>query len=243
VRVAYQPALETLSILDSEGRVAWYWARDPRAQATWDQGCPIRPILFWWLSEQGYLQVHGAAVGTSAGGVLVAGPPGSGKSTVALACLGSRLLYGGDDYVAVKADPSPRVASLYCSGKLDAGHMTERLPHLVPRLANPEQPVGEKGVLYVHEHLSETIRGFPLKAVVVPRFRREHREPRIVEISRTAAFTALAPSTIFQLHTAGSGELSAMSKLLGHLPCYALDFGADLSAVPVALEELLSTLA
>jgi hypothetical protein len=242
VRVAYQPGLEMLSLLDSEDRRAWYWVRDTDIQATWDQGCPIRQILFWWLGEQGYLQVHGAAVGTPTAGVLVVGPPGSGKSTVALACLGSSLLYAGDDYVAVKVDSSPQVASLYCSAKLDADSMAQRLPQLLPLLANTDRLHAEKAVVYVHEHFPQsTARGFPLKAVVVPRLTSAGAEAKTVAISRAAAFTALAPSTLFQLHTAGGRELSALSDLLEHLPCYALDIGADLASVPAALEELISS--
>src|SRR3989440_7110403 len=139
LRGAYQPGLEALSILDSEAGVAWYWVANALEQPSWDQACPIRQILFWWLGSRGYLQVHGAAVGTPTAGVLVVGPAGSGKSTVALACLGSDLLYAGDDYVAVTLEPSPHVASLYSSGKLEPSHRHGLPPHLVPPLANRDR--------------------------------------------------------------------------------------------------------
>ena len=63
-----------------------------------------------------------AAVGQAAGGVLLVGAGGSGKSTCALSCLTSDLLYAGDDYVAVELRPEPRVLSLFCSGKLEPDH-------------------------------------------------------------------------------------------------------------------------
>ena len=243
LRGAYLPGLETLSLLDAEAGVAWYWVASAFEQPSWDRACPIRQILFWWLASRGYLQVHGAAVGTPAGGVLVVGPAGSGKSTVALASLGSELLYAGDDYVAVALDPSPRVASLYNSGKLEPAHVDELMPHLRPLLANADELDREKAVLYVQEHFpGQTTPGFPLGAVLVPALRPAQREPRIAETSRAAAFAALAPSTIFQLHTAGGGELATMSALLARLPCYSLEVGADLTAIPGKIADLLSML-
>lgn len=243
LRSAYQPGLETLSILDSESAEAWHWVADAFEQPYWDQASPIRQILFWWLGSRGYLQVHGGAVGTDTGGVLLVGKGGSGKSTVALSSLGSDLLYAGDDYVAVTLEPTPRVQSLYSSAKLEPPHVREFLPHLVPLLANGERLDEEKAVLYVHEHFpGHTTEGFPLRAVVVPRVTPGRREPRIVEASRAAALAALAPSTIFQLHTANQSALSEMSRLIERVPCYALELGSDVHAIPGAIAALLSTL-
>jgi len=243
LRAAYQPGLRSLSVLDVAAGSAWYWVADAAAQPSWDRACPIRQILHWWLRTRGYLQVHGAAVGAAAGGVLVVGPAGSGKSTVALSTLGSGLLYAGDDYVAVGVEPVPRVASLYNSGKVESAHLRELLPNLLPRLANAHELDTEKAVVYVRQHFPEqTTAGFPLRAVLVPTVRTAQREPRVVETSRAAAYAALAPSTIFQLHTAGGGELAQMSKLIKQVPCYTLEIGSDLSAIPDTISDLLSIL-
>ena len=243
LRSAYQPGLETLSILDSEASEAWHWVADAFEQPYWDQASPIRQILFWWLGSRGYLQVHGGAVGTRTGGVLLVGKGGSGKSTVALSSLDSGLLYAGDDYVAVTLDPRPRVQSLYSSAKLEPTHVRTFMPHLVPLLANGERLEDEKAVLYVHEHFPEqTTAGFPLRAVVVPRVTSTRRGSRIVEVSRAAALAALAPSTIFQLHTADQRALSEMSRLVGTVPCYALELGSDVHEIPGTIAALLSTL-
>jgi hypothetical protein len=240
LRGAYQPGLESLSVLDTQAGLAWYWVANGFDQPSWDQACPIRQILFWWLGSRGYLQVHGAAVGTPRAGVLVVGQAGSGKSSVALACLGSDLLYAGDDYVAVTLEPFPRVASLYSSGKLEPAHAHDLFPHLLPLLANPDRLDSDKAVVYVHEHFpDQTTSGFPLRAVLVPTIGKG-REPRILEASRAAAFAALGPSTIFQLHTAGAGELATISRLVARLPCYTVELGQDLSAIPGTILHLLS---
>ena len=243
LRGVYQPGLESLSILHSEAGVAWHWVADAFEQPYWDQACPIRQILFWWLRSRGYLQVHGASVGTPAGGVLLVGKGGSGKSTVALSTLGSNLLYAGDDYVAVAVGPSPHVQSLYSSGKLEPHHVHELLPHLLPLLSNAERLESEKAVIYVQEHFPhQTTSGFPLRAVLVPRVCAAQRESRIVEASRAAAFAALAPSTILQLHTADSEAFEAMAKLIGRVPCHGLELGSDVSAIPDVIGDFLAGL-
>ena len=243
LRGVYQPGLETLSVLDTETGVAWHWVADASERPSWDQACPIRQILSWWLRSRGQLQVHAAAVGMAGAGVLVVGRPGSGKSTVALSCLGSELLYAGDDYVAVTLEPSPRVASLYNSGKLDPPHLRSRFPHLLPLLANEDRLESEKAILYVERHFPEqTTRGFPIAAVLVTTVRAERRDPEIVPASLAGAFAALAPTTMFQLHTAGAEELSTLSSLIARVPCFALELGSDLRALPGKISDFLSTL-
>lgn len=243
LRAAYQPGLETLSVLDSTTGTAWHWVGDAFDQPYWDQACPIRQILFWWLGSRNYLQVHGAAVGTPAGGALVVGKAGSGKSTVALSSLNSELLYAADDYVAITLDPSPRVQSLYSSGKVEPDHVRTLLPQLVPLLANSDRLDAEKAVLYVQQHFPERVTsGFPLHAVLVPKVRATLRETRVVETSRAAAFAALAPSTMLQLHTAGRESFATMSRLVHRVPCFGLELGSDISGIPEAIADLLQQL-
>jgi hypothetical protein len=241
LRAAYLPGLESLSILDCDAGVAWHWVSDASNQPYWEKASPIRQILSWWLVSRGYLQVHGGAVGTVTGGVLLVGKGGSGKSTVALSSLGSPLLYAGDDYVAVRPDSAPRVASLYNSGKLEPEHVTGRLGHLRPVLANHDRLESEKAVIYVHEHFpAQTTSGFPLRAVLVPGVRTSQKETRVVEVSRAAAFAALAPSTMVQLHTAGADIFAALSHLIQQVSCYGLELGTDIRAIPATIGDFLA---
>jgi hypothetical protein len=243
LRAAYQPGLSTLSVYKADVGQAWHWVEDASAQPYWDKASPIRQILFWWLAGRGYLQVHGAAVGRADGGVLLVGRGGSGKSTTALSTLGTDMLYAGDDYVAVTTHPEPRVQSLYNTGKLDPHHLNSLLPEFLPLLSNAERLEVEKAVMYVQDHYPEqTTHGFPLRAVLVPKVCVGPRESRIVEATRASAFAALAPSTIFQLHTAGSEALSIMSQLVARVPCYGLELGSDISAIPRAIGSFLDEL-
>ncbi len=243
LRIGYQPRLETLTAFDSRTGIAWYWVGNALEQPSWDQGSPMRHLLFWWLVSRGLLPVHGAAVGKPSGGVLLIGKSGSGKSTTALANLGSELMYAGDDYVAVALEPTPWIHSLYCTGKLEPAGIRGLLPHLLPLVSNPGELHSEKGVIYLQEHFSEqTTAGFPLRAILVPRVSGARQEHRIVETPRGAAFAALAPNTMLELRTAGAEEFGSMSRLVKSVPCYSLELGSDVASIPRTISEFLDRL-
>jgi hypothetical protein len=174
--------------------------------------------------------------------VLLVGRPGSGKSTATLASMLGGLRYAGDDYVAIGFEPEPYVHSLYNSGKLDPDHVVQ-FPELLSVLSNPDKLKAEKAVIYVHDHFPRaTTAGFPLRAIVMPRVT-DRQTPRVVPAGRAAVLTALAPSTIIQLHTAGQDELRTMTRLVREVPTYMLELGAELPAIPGAISGLMSSLA
>jgi hypothetical protein len=65
---------------------------------------------------------------------------------------------------------------------------------------------------------------------------------RAVPASRAAALTALAPSTVFQLHTAGSEALQYMAQLVRRVPAYVLELGSDVPEIPGVILDLLDQL-
>lgn len=237
-----QPIPDILTALSAGAGAAWYWVRDGRRLPSWDHAAPFRHLLSWWLGRRGCQQVHGGAVGTASGGVLLVGRGGSGKSTATLATLlEPRLRYAGDDYVALEPGPQPWIHSLYCSGKLDPDQL-RRLPHLAPALANADRLDREKAIFYIDRAFpGRAISGFPLRAVVVPRVCPE-AGARVMPISRALALTALAPSTIFQLHPPQSTALRTMAELVAQVPAFVLEMGPEVSAVPAAIRDLLEEL-
>jgi hypothetical protein len=170
---------------------------------------------------------------------MLVGRGGSGKSTSALSCLDSNLLYAGDDYVAVEERPGdrPLVHSLFSSGKLEPGH-ARRLPHLpAPTLGDDSE---EKVVFYVHDHFPDrTCTQFPLRAVLAPRIT---GETRIVPMSPAAALRALAPSTLLQLHPPDPGAFAGMARLLAAVPAFAFELGPEIAGIPRAIERFLAEL-
>jgi hypothetical protein len=243
LRAVYQPGFGALSVLKTEqdprgSRRAFYWLHSADELPYWERATPIRQLLHWWLASYGIQQVHAAAVGSPAGGVLLVGNPGSGKSTSALASLDSPLLFSGDDYVAVGLQPEPYVYSLYSSGKIEPHHL-HRLPHVERAVANADRLETEKAVIYAHEHFSSrTTSGFPLRAILLPTIR-EQTQSSIRAAPSAAAFRALAPSTMIQLHTAGAEALTRMKELVACVPAFVLELGSDLPAIPRIIQEFL----
>lgn len=243
-RGSYMPASGALSVLDTEARHGWYWVEDPAEMPDWEAAASIRLLLHWWLPDHGAIEVHGGAVGTESGGVLVVGRGGSGKSTTCLASVGHpELRYVSDDYTAIRFQPEPWAYSLYSSGKLEPGH-AKRLPHLATAVANEDRlHLEEKAVFYVHEHFAGSIvPGFLLRAVLVPRIVPGRRETRVVKASPAAALSALAPSTVFQLHPPTPETFRTMARLLAAVPSFHLELGSDIDAIPQAILDLLADL-
>lgn len=241
VRGVFQPGMEALSVVDLGAGTAWYWVRDPSVLPYWEQAAPLRQILHWYMGTQGIQQVHSGAVGTPEGGVLLVGKGGSGKSTCSLTSLVSGLRYAGDDYVMVSIEPEPWIHSLFSSGKVEP-HNLERVPHLRPAVTNADRLEEEKAVVFVDQHFPDRpIDGFPLKAVVLPKIT-GGPVTRAVPTSAAAALAALAPSTVFQLHTAGREAFSFMAALVRRVPAFVLELGEDASAIPDAIGDLLRSL-
>lgn len=240
-KLAYQPGPNILSAFDVPAGRAWYWIADAEQLPYWDAAAPIRQLLHWWLESRGHQLVHGGAVGTRSGGVLLVGRGGSGKSTSALSAIDSELLYAGDDYVAVTLDPTPTVHSVYTSGKVEPHHL-ERFPRLAGLVANDDRLADEKAIVYVHRHFPDrTTRSFPLRAILLPKVTGAS-PPRIVPATASAALRALAPSTIFQLHPSAGAALGKMARLVHALPAFSLELGPDIEAIPAAIAGVLADL-
>jgi len=240
LQVAYQPGHSLMSAFDAESASAWFWCASAANLPFWEPAAPIRQIMHWWLTDRGLMLLHGAAVGTPAGGVLLVGRGGSGKSTCALASLASDLLFAGDDYVAARPAPDPWVYSLYSSGKLEPDH-ARLLPHLPRPRFHGDEAADEKSVFYVQDRFpGHTCEGFALRAVLVPRV--AGAKPRVLPLEPGGAFRALAPSTLLQLHPARPEAMAEMARLLQSVPTFAFEVGGDIYEIPKAIERLLNEL-
>ena len=238
IHTAFQHGSGAVSLLDAERNLAVFWVSSAEELPYWEKGSPLRTILHWWLGRHERQLVHGAAVGNHHGAVLIGGKGGSGKSTTALACLDSDLLYLGDDYTVLRSEPSPMVYSLYNSAKINADNV-ERLPHLGEKISNPDRLDSEKALLFVHEHYpTKTVPELPIRAILLPRVT-GLRETRLKRTPTAQALAALAPSTIFQLPRAGAEAFKFLAAIAKQVPCFTFEVGTDLSGIPRAIEGLL----
>ncbi|HUF74394.1 MAG TPA: serine kinase [Gammaproteobacteria bacterium] len=239
IRTAYTLGPNTLSMLDSETKVALFCTTSAEHIPTDYRGSPLLVILNWWTSTRGLQYVHAGAVGTSAGGVLLVGKGGSGKSTSALSCLKSGLGYAADDYCLLDArGDRPYVHSIYNSAKLEASHI-RTFPDLLPLVSNPQDLGICKAVIYLNDHHPERLtRGFPVKAVLIPRVTGKV-DTRLTLASQVEGLRALAPSTLFQLSGAGEQNFALMAQFARRIPSYFLEAGTDLKQIPAVIQEFL----
>lgn len=231
-----------LSVLDRKQNLACYWIKDAENIPYWEKGSPLQMILNWWTTDHHKQYVHAGAVGTLDGGVLLAGKGGSGKSSTALACIDSPLVYASDDYCLLSMEPTPYVYSLYNTAKLKGQEDLERFPRLAPWVNNRDRLDSEKAMLFLNHHCPEkVVTGFPIKAVLVPQVTGKS-DTHLRPTTAAMALKALAPSTMFQLAGSGKTAFQMMSSLVKQVPCYALELGTDVAQIPAVIANLLTSL-
>ena len=236
IRSAFHLGEFSLNVFDHARQRGVFWVKDFAAVPYWSAAAPMRTLLHWWLSARGLQLMHGAAVGTDDGAVLIVGPGGAGKSTSAIASLAAGLRFAGDDYVALGLGEQPAAYSLYGTAKLVA----EQVERFRARFGHAIEASGhDKDVLWLWPEFATSLaRELPLRAIVTPSFgdgvhtRFEPIDPLRVE--NAAAFT-----TISQLPHAGEHTVSFVRRLAAALPCFEMRLGRDPSQVPAAIASLL----
>lgn len=222
-RTAFDHLAGSLSMLDLERNLALFWTRDVEALPQAELGAPLKTILHWWLDARDALLVHAAAIGVGKGAVLLAGPGGAGKSTTAILCARSGLTYLADDYCAVDMSNPSQVHSLYGTGKLA-----------------PPNSSNAKVLLYLNEEPAvRTTAHLPLRAILVPQVDSSANETRIMRATASAAFKALAPSTISQLSGAGAQTFQRLAQLTQTLPAFQIALARDFERIPEVVRQLL----
>ena len=241
VAIANLPGLDGFNMLDRERRLALYWRSSPKVVSYHERSFPFRVILNWWAASHDIQFAHAAAVGHEDGGVLITGKSGTGKSTSALACLGSGLLYASDDHVLLERRAGLYVHSLYNSGKLHLERLAD-LPHFQPYVRNSEDLDEGKALVFVHQVSPEEVSGgFPVRAILIPKVT-GRAETQIVPISRAAALVALAPSSMFLLPGDDRRAFHNFVRYVREVPCFSLLAGTDLATIPEAVKALLEKL-
>lgn len=239
LRAVFYPEPPLLSFLDEPAGQAFFWTRSADSIPFYESGSPLRPIFNWWMSTHGRQFAHAAAVGTAAGGALLVGRGGAGKSTTALACLDAGMLYAGDDHCLISTDNGPFVHSLYSSGKLNPDSLA-RFPGLRAAVANADRLATEKALLFLAAVAGDrVVEGLPVRAIVLPEVC-GGLGTEVAPVSPAAALLALAPSTLLPLPKSHAAGLKALAVLTRQVPCYRLRLGADLAEAPRAISDLLT---
>lgn len=237
-KAAFNWSANALSMYDCEKKTGYYWTKDAHDLPAYETSAPLRTILNWWLEERGFHFAHGAAVGTRQGGVLIAGKGGSGKSTAALACLNSGLLYISDDYCVACAEPVATAYSVFCSAKVDPGNIF-RVGNIAPARVKTGNVHDDKDVFFLYPRFAgQMITEFPLHAILLPRITGNF-DSALITAPPAECLKALTLSTLCQFPGAGKKAVDIFLKLAKALPGYYLDFGTDVAQVPKLISDLL----
>lgn len=211
VSAVYEAGSGALTIVDPASSRILHHVPDLDEIPWWERAAPLRPALFFALGSTSRHLVHAGAVGDpDLGCVLLAGPGGAGKTSLALAAVEHGLRYVGDDYVLLEDGIA---WNLYATAKVDAG------------------PGREKTVVEVDPgSLAEAL---PVRAVVVPAI--GAGRVRVQEISAAQALLALAPSTAFQMPFDRGAVLATLGEVVRRVPCHRLDLGRSAEAAASAI--------
>lgn len=231
LHTAYQPGVATLHLFDRSSNTGQYWMADAARMPYWHRGFPLRELIHWWSRDYPLQLMHGGAVGFVDGGVLLAGRSGAGKSTTAIACLDSDLLFVSDDYVLVAMASQPYVHSLYSTAKLDPANLG-RFPELAGKISNADHLATQKALIYVREHFpAKVCPGFPIRAIFLPRVTGE-RTTCLTPASAADSLAAVAPTTVAQLEGHSREAFAKIAAFVRRVPAWWLEVGTDLPQIP-----------
>lgn len=236
LRIFYSGFIRSLSIFCAEEKSAVYWVEKAADLPAFEKAAPFRVLLHWFALTAGRMMIHGAGIGTDAGGIILTAKGGSGKSTTSLLCLKAGLGLAGDDYVMLDTE-TPLVYSVYATAKLEPEQVDRFFPDLKQDIAFAAAN-GEKAVLNLNRlFCGKILRRFPLKAIVIPRIS-EQEMASLEPLAPFKAVLAAAPSTLLQMPGAGAEELRRMADVIQKLPCYILNLGRNMASIPAVIRSL-----
>ena len=230
-KIWYDMGSAILYAYNSVEKSGVFWARDHRRIPVSEIASPLRSLFGWWFSSTTLQMIHGGAIGTEYGGVLIVGPGGSGKSTTCSLALESESKTGmgflADDFCLVDTGDEPCVYSIYGSCKLSPD-VIHQFPGLISTAVNPtEDENHDKLICLLNPEYSDRIfRRLPIRAVLTPAFH-EGDETSILPMSPVKALAAIVPSTVFILSADTQNAVRKMGNLVRRTPCYRLLLGSD----------------
>lgn len=191
------------------------------------------------LRQRGRFPLHAAALAVEGRGLLVAGPSGAGKTTLALALRRAGFQFLGDDTCLMEPGPDGvHVHSL--PEEFDVAPPTARLfPELGFLLARDAPPGARKHPLRPGEMGGgASVADCVPRVLVFPRVS-GGRCSRLEAMSAAGALLELAPNVLLTHEARGRAHLAALGRLVHGCTCHRLATGRDLDTLPSLLLDLL----
>lgn len=225
-------------VFDTADRSGLVVVRTIEDLPSWISNAPFSLALHLVFAWRGARFLHAATLGLDGSGVLIAGAGGAGKSATAISGLMQGLSTVGDDYVVVDFGDNPTAWPVYRTLK-QAPAGLDRFPVLKQRTA--AIPLNWHGKVEFEADLVRPDCMAPrlaVNAILIPNHDGRittHLEPA----PSTAAFSALAPSTLSQLPGAGPEGFARLTRLTRQLPAFHLHLGNDPTEVGDSIRDFL----
>ena len=239
IKTAFHYHDYSVNLFDHERRTGIYWVQNSQVLPYWVLASPLRTLFHWWMEANGGQLVHAAAMGAGGKALLLVGKGGLGKSSTSLTCLDQGLEFLGDDYVIVRADPTPTVHSLYATAKINRWDI-EKFAMFQPHMNKLDVPEDEKGVVFLHPHFRSQIRlEMPIAAIAVPRVMNTG-ETTFVRESDPVIHQAASFTTMSQLPYSGDHTHQLFTALCNKLPGYRIELGREPEGIASAITDFLA---
>jgi hypothetical protein len=221
-----------IAVADWAAQRAFVWLPSHTALPWWERAAPLRWLFDGLAQRLDMVTVHAAAVGIDGRGVIIGGPGGAGKSTLALACVARGMDFVSDDYCLLRVSNKPACKNLFTTAKL------EKHSPLAPSIARglnlrSTDMSGGKAILFLDD--SRIVRELSIEAIVLPRLAAQARTERL---SSEEGFRQIAPSTIAQSEANGASIAASLAALVRSVPAYRLDISRDLDGCVEMVSDL-----
>ena len=227
-----------IALVSDESRGIWhlhdmaaatgvYWVRAAADLPIWEYGSPLRHHLHWGALATGQAMLHSAVVGENGVGVMLAGPGGSGKSTLTAAAISAGMQTTGDDMVLVSPSGTNWLSHPLFDGMKLTGMAESLFSGFAAKASNRARQPGEKALIAINAAMPEAlVPALPVKAIVSCRLSGAARSV-IRPASRFETIRALSPSTSKILRTAHDEVFRQAAELSRSLPCHEFLIGGD----------------
>jgi energy-coupling factor transporter ATP-binding protein EcfA2 len=212
------------TLMDFSSGTSAFWINDLGAIPDWEHAAPLRHQFHWFAHTHQAVVAHTAAFSLNGQAILVAGPGGSGKSTLSAAAAEAGLTVLAEDLCWVDlAGNLPAARRIYDSVKV-TGDSQRRFPAVARFVGDHESEFLGKTI--VRLPAADISAAIPIRAMFCMSGEFE-KKTRIAPCRKTTAFSLLAPSTVFLMRTAPSETAARLKNLIDRVPVFHVIPGAD----------------
>jgi hypothetical protein len=219
------------------------WLRSERLLSSWHRARPLQTLLIPWLAGRGVTIVHAAMVARDGAGVLLAGPPHSGKSTATAACGEGGLDLLGDETIALDLhDHAVLGHCVHAAVKLRRAGL-ERHPTLVSRVHGCGPPWQDDAVAFLNEvYPRQVVASSEVAALGFPTLG-TRAQSAVSPLPSGHAMRVLTGCLLSVEPGNVADAFATVADVVQRLPSYRIVIGTDTASVPEAIDGLLTQLA